>query len=256
LQKGSFKEQTMSRFSGKRILITGGSSGIGLAGAKRIVAEGGEVGITGMNQERLDAASRELPSSWLVLRNDAADPAAADVLAEKVKARGRLDGLWLNAGYAAVGAIEEVDSDTFDRMMNANVRGPALQLAKLSGMLNRGASVVVTSSSSTYEGAAMTSIYAATKGAIIAMARSWASALAERKIRVNVLVPGPIDTNFRNFMPDDSRQQFEDYVVGRMPLGRVGPAEEAAAVALFLLSDDASYVTGSQYAVDGGLTMR
>jgi NAD(P)-dependent dehydrogenase (short-subunit alcohol dehydrogenase family) len=256
LQKRSFKEQTMSRFSGKRILITGGSSGIGLAGAKRIVAEGGEVGITGMNQERLDAASRELPPSSLVLRNDAADPAAADVLAEKVKAMVRLDGLWLNAGYAAVGAIEEVDSDTFDRMMNANVRWPVLQLAKLSSMLNRGASVVVTSSSSRYEGAAMTSIYAATKGAIIAMARSWASALAEREIRVNVLVPGPIDTNFRNFMPDDSRQQFEDYVVGRVPLGRVGSADEAAAVALFLLSDDASYVTGSQYAVDGGLTMR
>jgi NAD(P)-dependent dehydrogenase (short-subunit alcohol dehydrogenase family) len=133
------------------------------------------------------------------------------------------------------------------------VRGPMLQLAALSKSLNSGASVLVTSSSSTYEGAAMTSLYAATKGAVIAMVKSWASALAERGIRANTLVPGPIETNFRHFMPEDSRQQFEDFVVSQVPLGRAGTAEEAAAVALFLLSDDASYVTGSQYAVDGGL---
>ncbi|WP_292444389.1 SDR family oxidoreductase [Mesorhizobium sp.] len=102
----------------------------------------------------------------------------------------------------------------------------------------------------------MTSVYAATKGAIVAMARSWASALAVRRIRVNVLVPGPIETNFRNFMPDEARREFEEFVLSRVPLARVGSAEEAAAVALFLLSDDASYVTGSQYSVDGGLTMR
>jgi NAD(P)-dependent dehydrogenase (short-subunit alcohol dehydrogenase family) len=131
-----------------------------------------------------------------------------------------------------------------------------LQLAALSPMLNSGASVVVTSSSSTYEGAPATSLYAATKGAVIAMARSWASALAPRNIRVNVLVPGPIETNFRSFLPDEARQGFEQFVVDQVPLGRAGTAEEAAAVALFLLSDDASYVTGSQYAVDGGLIMQ
>ncbi|SBX52742.1 NAD dependent epimerase/dehydratase family [Klebsiella pneumoniae] len=99
----------------------------------------------------------------------------------------------------------------------------------------------------------MTSLYAATKGAVVAMVKSWASALAERGIRANTLVPGPIETNFRHFMPEESRQQFEDFVVSQVPLGRAGTAEEASAVALFLLSDDASYVTGSQYAVDGGL---
>jgi NAD(P)-dependent dehydrogenase (short-subunit alcohol dehydrogenase family) len=229
---------------------------MGLAGAKRIVAEGGAVVATGINQERLDAASRELPTNSIVLRNDAADPAAAGVLADQVQAIGRLDGLWFNAGYAAVGPIEVVTADAFDQMMAANVRGPMLQLAKLSSLLNRGASIVVTSSTSTYEGAAMTSIYAATKGALVALARTWASALAERNIRVNVLVPGPINTNFRHFMPDDSRKQFEEDVVRQVPLGRVGSADEAASVALFLLSDDSSYVTGSQYAVDGGMIMR
>jgi NAD(P)-dependent dehydrogenase (short-subunit alcohol dehydrogenase family) len=246
----------VGRFTGKRILITGGTSGMGLAGAKRIVAEGGEVGITGLNEARLEAARSDLPIGSLILRNDTTDPAAAAALAEEVEALGRLDGLWLNAGYAAVGPLEEVDAQSFDRMMAANVRGPMLQLAKLSGLFNPGASVVITASSSVYEGAAMTSLYAATKGAIVAMARSWATALAERGIRVNTLVPGPIETNFRHFLPDEARHQFEEFVVGQVPLRRAGSADEAAAVALFLLSQDSSYVTGSQYAVDGGLVMQ
>lgn len=245
----------MSRFSGKRILITGGTSGMGLAGAKRIAAEGGAVAVTGLDPARLETARRDLPAGSLVLRNDAADPAAAATLADAVGAAGSLDGLWLNAGYAAVGPLEEVDAESFDRMMAANVRGPILQIARLSSLLNPGASVVVTASSSAYEGAAITSLYAATKGALVAVARSWATALAARDIRVNTLIPGPIETNFRHFMPDTARRHFEDFVVDRVPLRRAGSAEEAAAVALFLLSSDSAYVTGSQYAVDGGLVM-
>ncbi|MBM7341920.1 SDR family oxidoreductase [Pantoea coffeiphila] len=243
----------MSRFQGKRILITGGSSGMGLAGALRIASEGGQVAITGLNEERLAKARSLLPGTTPILRNDAADEEDIAALAAAVSEWGSLDGLWLNAGYAEVGAPESVTADGFNRMMNANVRGPMLQLAALSGSLNPGASVLVTSSSSVYEGAAMTSLYAATKGATVAMVKSWAAALAARNIRANTLVPGPIETNFRHFMPEESRQQFEDFVVSQVPLRRAGTAEEAAAVALFLLSDDASYVTGSQYAVDGGL---
>ncbi|MCK8783072.1 SDR family oxidoreductase [Roseomonas sp. NAR14] len=246
----------MGRFRGRRVLITGGTSGMGLAGARRIAAEGGEVIVTGLDEGRLAATRGMLPAGSPVLRNDAADPAAAEALAQAVRAAGTLGGLWLNAGHAALGLPEEIDADAFDRMMAANVRGPMLQLARLSPLLEPGASVVLTSSSSTYEGAAMTALYAATKGAIVAMARSWATALAPRGIRVNVLVPGPIETNFRHFLPDAARDAFERSVVGQVPLGRVGTAEEAAAVALFLLSPDSSYVTGSQYAVDGGLLRR
>lgn len=245
----------MTRFSGKRILITGGNSGIGLTGAKRIVEEGGEVAVTGYSEDHLDEARRQLPAGSLVLKSDASDPAAGDHLARAVADWGRLDGLWLNAGFAAVAAVGEIDASFFDRMMNANVRGPVLQIARLTELLNDGASVVLTSSTSAYEGAPMASIYAATKGAMISMARCWASSLAERGIRVNALVPGPIATDFRDFMPADFRKQFEEDVVSRVPLGRVGSPKEAAAVALFLLSDDSTYVTGSQYAVDGGLTM-
>lgn len=226
---------------------------MGLAGAQRIVTEGGHVALTGLNEERLERARSLLPAASLILKSDAASEADIYGLGEAINDWGSLDGLWLNGGYAEVGSPESVTADSFNRMMNVNVRGPMLQLAALSESLNSGASILVTSSSSVYEGAAMTSLYAATKGAIIAMVKSWASALAERGIRANTLVPGPIETNFRHFMPEDSRQQFEDFVVSQVPLGRAGTAEEAAAVALFLLSDDASYVTGSQYAVDGGL---
>ncbi|MBV2150380.1 SDR family oxidoreductase [Sphingobium sp. AS12] len=244
------------RFAGKRVLITGGTSGMGLAGARRIVREGGSVIVTGLDRGRVEAARQALANDAIALTNDAADPAAVAALVETVRAAGSLDGLWLNAGYAALGAIEDVDAATFDAMMAANVRGPMLQLAGLSAWLNPGASVVVTASSSAYEGAALTSLYAATKGAVIAMARNWARALAPRGIRANVLVPGPIDTNFRHFLPDEARTSFENFVLGQVPLSRAGTSDEAAAVALFLLSEDSAFVTGSQYAVDGGMMMR
>lgn len=246
----------MNRFSGKQILVTGATSGIGLAGVKRIAAEGGSIIATGRDPERLEKLRTLLPDGSVVLRNDASDPTAADVLAYEIREHGRIDGLWLNAGYATVGKIEHIDAAAFDALMAANVRGPVLQLAKLADYLNDGASVVVTASTSAYEGAAMASLYAAAKGALISLVRCWASALGQRGIRVNTLVPGPIDTNFRDFMSDNFRREFEADVVNRLSLARVGSAEEAAAVGLFLLSDDASFVTGSQYFVDGGLTKR
>lgn len=229
---------------------------MGLAGAVRIVSEGGKVFATGLNPAHVESAQSALGEKGFTLVNDAADPMAAADLAKAAFSLGEFDGVWLNAGYAALGAPEELDCEAFDHMMAANVRGPALQLAVLSPHLKEGASIVITASSSVYEGAAATSLYAATKGAIVAMARSWATALAPRGIRVNVIVPGPIDTNLRNFLPQEVKKGFEDFVIGQVPLGRTGRPEEAAAVALFLLSDDASYVTGSQYAVDGGLIMQ
>jgi len=229
---------------------------MGLAGAVRIASEGGKVFATGLNPAHIENAQSALGEKGLAFVNDAADPGAAADLANAAFSLGGFDGLWLNAGYAALGAPEELDCRAFDRMMAANVRGPALQLAALSPHLREGSSIVVTASSSIYEGAAATGLYAATKGAIVAMARSWATALAPRGIRVNVIVPGPIDTNLRNFLPQGAKKGFEDFVIGQVPLGRTGRPEEAAAVALFLLSDDASYVTGSQYAVDGGLIMQ
>ncbi|MBZ5487264.1 SDR family oxidoreductase [Halomonas aquamarina] len=141
-----------------------------------------------------------------------------------------MDGLWLNAGVARLGHAEEVTPAAFDQIIGANLKGPVLQMATLANHLHEGASVVVTSSTSVYEGAPATSLYAAAKSALVALVRGWAAELGARNIRVNTLIPGPIDTRFRDFMP--------------------------AAVATFLLSDDVSFVTGSQYVVDGGLLKR
>lgn len=246
----------MNRFQGKRILVTGATSGIGLTGAKRIAAEGGEIIATGRDLDRLEALKRELPMNAKVVHNDANSTDCGQQLAQRVATLGKLDGVWFNAGSAIVGQLENIDAAAFDAVIHTNLRGPVLQMAALSSYLAEGASVVVSGSTSAYEGAAMASLYAAAKGALLSLTRCWASALGARDIRVNTLVPGPIHTPFRDFMPPDFRQRFEEDVSVRLALTRMGSADEAAAVALFLLSDESSFVTGSQYAVDGGLVMQ
>lgn len=243
----------MARFSSKRIVVTGGTSGIGLEGARRLAAEDAEVYITGRNEPA--ASAGRLPDGVHFVRNDASDPGTGAQLLHALPVEAGFDGLWLNAGFADVAPLSEIDASFFDRMMNTNVRGPVLQMAALGEHLKDGASVVVTSSTAVHEGSPNASIYAATKGALVSLCRCWASALGSRGIRVNTLVPGAIATGFRDFMPKDFRSAFEADVIGRTALGRVGTPANAAAVALFLLSDEAAYVTGSQYLVDGGLTM-
>ena len=249
----------MNRFEGKRILITGGTSGFGFAAAKRIVEEGGDVAVTGLTQEHLDEAGRTLPSSALVLRNDAGDPDAARELGEKVRDQmGPLDGLWLNAGYGGVRPIEDNDAAFFDRMMAVNVRGPVLQMAALKDSMAEGGAVLVSSSVAPFMGNPHGAVYAATKAADATLARSWARGMAPRNIRVNAIAPGPIDTNFADAMglDEDAKQEMMERLGKMVALRRLGTAEEVANVALFLLSDQASYVTGSEYVVDGGLSLR
>lgn len=244
----------MLSFLNKEIVITGATSGIGKAGAISIAGKGGSVIATG--RSRLTELEEALPSGCRVIYNDASSADTGTELASSLKKGKTLDGLWLNAGWASIGDITEITATDFDAIMAANLRGPVLQLAALAPYLKDGASVVVTSSTSAYEGAAATSLYAASKAALIALTRCWATELGTRGIRVNTLVPGPIATNFRHFMSDEFRHDFEASVGERLALERVGNAQEAANVALFLLSDAASYVTGSQYAVDGGLSLR
>lgn len=242
----------MERFKNKNILITGGTSGIGLAGAKRLAEEGAKVIITGKDPQRLSEAKKTVGNGAIVLEDDLADGKSAERIIPVIREWGGLHGLWLNAGYAAGANIENLERQAILDMFEVNVVAPMLQLGAVSPYLKESASVLVTSSTATYEGLAGVSLYSATKGAILSAARSWASELAPRKIRVNTLVPGPIKSNLRSGLDPEMKENMEKHLAETLLLKRIGEPEEAAALALFLLSDEASFITGSSYLIDGG----
>lgn len=245
----------MTRFQDKTVLVTGGTSGIGLATAKRILAEGGKVIVTGSRQESLDKAAPELPGATLVL-NDAADAAAADALAEAVRPHGPLYAAFLNAGFGRFHDISEVSADEFDAHFNTLVRGPLLETKALAPLLSDGGAILLTTSVVNVMGMPASSIYASAKGAARTLVRAMARDLAPRSIRVNAVSPGPIGTGFfaRTGMDEATQEQMGEMILSQVPLGRFGEAEEVANVATFLISPEASYVTGSEYVVDGGMS--
>ena len=247
----------MDRFTDKAVVITGGSSGIGLATAKRIAQEGGRVLLTGTNSSKL-AAARAVHPNIQALENDAADPKAADVLAAEAKRLfGQIDGAFFNAGIGAPQPLGGITPDTFRHLMDLNVGGPLFGTQALVPLMRAGGSVLITASATKDRGVAGVAVYSATKGAVRSLVRSLARELASRPIRVNIITPGPIDTPFfdRLDIPRELLQaMMEKHVKANNPMGRMGTAEEVAAVAAFLLSAEASYVTGADYAVDGGET--
>lgn len=242
----------MTRFSGKAIVITGGSSGIGLATAQRIVAEGGRVLVTGTSAAKLAAVRAD---GIDILENDAADPAAAQALAtEAARLFGRIDGAFLNAGIGAGAPLGKITPDLYRKLMDLNVGGVLFGAQALAPLLREGGSMLVTASAAKDKGLAGAAVYSATKGAVRSMVKGLARELAPKGIRVNTISPGPIETPFfeRLGRPPEQLKMLEDHIKATNPMGRMGTMDEAAAVATFLLSSEAGFVTGSDYAVDGG----
>ncbi len=249
---------TVNRFEGKKVLVTGGSGGIGKATALQLAKEGAHVLVTGTNQTKLDDVQSAHQNIKAIV-NDASDPQAAEELAKTVKEHfGQIDAAFLNAGFGKFSPHTEVTADLFDQQYNVNVRGPILHAKYLSPLIKDGGNILVTTSVATYLGLDGGVLYNSTKGAMRTVVRVLAAELAGRKIRVNAVAPGPIGTDFfdRTEMGDAEQEQLTEQIKQQVPLGRFGEPEEVAEVAAFLMSDAASYVSAAEFVVDGGMTQR
>lgn len=247
----------MSKLSNKVAVVTGGSTGIGLATAKRFIADGAQVVVTGRNQEALDFAVAELGDRATGIRGDVANLEDLDRLFTQVQEQyGRVDVLFANAGIAPFVPFEAVTEEHFDALFNINVRGLFFTVQKALPLLSDGASVILNASVVAQTGLPNTSIYSATKAAVRSLGRTLAAELSPRGIRVNVVSPGLIETPLwgKLGLSQDEIDAFGAQVVQQTPLGRPGKPEEIAGTVAFLASEDAGYFTGSDLVADGGMT--
>jgi len=248
--------QTSQKLAGKIALVTGGNSGIGLATAQRFIAEGAFVFITGRRQAELDAAVQTLGSQAFGIQGDVSNLADLDRAIATIKEqKGRIDVLFANAGIAELATLDAVTEAQYDRQFDINVKGTFFTVQKALPLLPDGAAIVLMASIVGSKGFESNSVYSATKAAIRSLARTLTADLKARKIRVNAVSPGPIETPALNKALDSPEQvaQFKAQMVSIIPLSRVGDADEIAKAVVFLASDDSSYVTGAELFVDGGM---
>ncbi len=244
----------MGKLDGKVAVVTGGNSGIGLATAKRLVADGAYVFITGRRKSELDAAVEQIGRNVTAVQGDVSKLADLDRLFATVKeVKGRIDIVFANAGIAEPAPLGAISEDLFDRTFGANVKGALFTVQKALPLLRDGASIILTSSIVGSKGFANVSVYSATKAALRSFARTFTTDLQSRKIRVNVVSPGAIDTPGLRGLANTDGEGLDDRYRGRVPLGRVGRPDDIASAVSFLASDDSSYVSGIELFVDGGL---
>jgi len=247
----------MNRLKGKRALITGGTTGIGLETARRFIAEGARVVITGTNPTTLEAARGELGQDTLVLSSDAASPAEQKTLADSVQRHfGQLDILFVNAGLAQLKPIEQWTEESFDRSFGVNVKGPFFLIQALLPVFAPNASIVLNGSVNAHIGMPSSSVYAATKAALISFVRTLSGELIARGIRVNAVSPGPISTPLYGKLgfSETDLKQVAASIQGQVPAGRFGTATEVADAVLFFASDESNFSVGSELLLDGGMS--
>jgi NAD(P)-dependent dehydrogenase (short-subunit alcohol dehydrogenase family) len=250
--QGGAEGQIMGKLEGKVAVITGGSSGMALEGAKRFVEEGAYVFITGRKQEKLDEAVKLIGRNVTGVRGDAANLDDLDRLFETVKReKGKIDVLYASAGMGDAAPLGQITEQHFDSTFGLNARGTLFTVQKALPLLKDGGSIFMTGSVASLKGFPGYSVYAASKATLHAFARGWLNELKGRNIRVNVLHPGPIATPMQDeVLTEDAKRMFESLI----PRGTMGRPEEIAAVAVFLASDDSSFVNGLELSVDGGFS--
>ncbi|EPQ71354.1 SDR family oxidoreductase [Mycobacterium marinum] len=244
----------MGQLEGKTALVTGGNSGIGLAAAQRLAAEGAHVFLTGRNQATIDAAVASIGSRAHGIRADVSNIEDLARVADAIAAAGRgLDVLFANAGGGEFVLLGDITIEHFTNGFMTNVAGTLFTVQTMMPLLNSGASIVLTGSTAAYNGSPAFSVYAATKAAIRSFGRTWAAELVSRNIRVNTVVPGPVETpGLKGLAPEGQEQQLLEGEAAKVPMGRLGKPAEIAAAVLFLASDQSSFMTGSEMFVDGG----
>ena len=245
----------MGKLEGKIALVTGGNSGIGLATAKEFVSEGAYVFITGRRDQELAAAVKEIGRNVTGVRGDVSNLGDLDRLFVQIKReKGKLDIVFANAGVAAYAPLGTITEEHYDTHFNTNVKGLLFTVQKALPLMPDGASIILNASIVASKGFPANSVYSATKAALRSFARTWTMDLKNRRIRVNAVSPGPIETpGLKNLLASsEAGRQRADALTNGVPLGRLGRPDEIAKAVVFLASDDSSYVTGTELFVDGG----
>lgn len=246
----------MKKLEGKVAVITGGNSGIGLATAQQFVSEGAYIFITGRRQSELDAAVKQIGENVSSVQGDVSNLEDLDRLYAKVKEqKGIIDILFANAGVGELALLGTITEAQFDKTFGVNVKGLLFTVQKALPLFRDGGSIILNASIGGSKGIEATSVYSATKAAIRSFARTWAAELKYRRIRVNAISPGPIDTPAFNGLARTREEvdQIKTNLASKVPLGRMGMPDEVAKAVLFLASDDSSFITGIELFVDGGM---
>jgi NAD(P)-dependent dehydrogenase (short-subunit alcohol dehydrogenase family) len=247
----------MNRFANKTVLVTGGNSGIGLATAQQFAREGARVVITGRDQAKLDEAREQLGGSAIAIVSDAADSQSAAALGARLSALGlTLDAVFINAGVAKFSPLGKVDDAFWDHIFNTNVKGAYFTIQAVTPLLNPGAAVILNGSINAHIGMENSSVYAASKAALISLAKTLSAELIGRGARVNVVSPGPVATPLYGKLGMEAEQlnQVAAGIQAMIPLKRFGTPDEVASAVVYLSSPEAAFIVGTELIVDGGMS--